>query len=158
MFAFLAPYKLLIEVLVIGAIISAIASGAHLFLNYERDVGYQKAVGEYTARQLEAEKAARAREQQLTQQITEAQHAAQQRDQTIKSLSTTAAAAAGSLRDAIARTTSHSLPGAATAAGGGSVGQLGDLLGDCADRYRAVAESAERERNAKQTLIEAWPK
>ena len=157
MFSFFSPYKVLIEAVAIGALILGIAFGIHHFLSYEQQIGYDKAVAEYTAKELEATKAARAREQALAAQLSEAQNAAAIREQTIKTLASAAAVSSGGLRDTIAGINAR-VPNDSVLALGNAVRTLGQVFTECEGRRRQVAEDAERLNSEKRTLVESWPK
>jgi N-methylhydantoinase A/oxoprolinase/acetone carboxylase beta subunit len=157
MFAFLSPYKLLIEVIAIGAIILGIAFGIHKFLSYEQQIGYDKAVAEYTAKENEALKAAAEKTAALQKQLDEANQHAQAREQTIKSLAAAAVTASGGLHDTI-NAISRSVPSASIDALRIAVSTFGTVLNDCQNTYRAMAEIADRHASDARTLTEAWPK
>jgi hypothetical protein len=153
----LRPYRLLIEVLMIGAIIAGLGYGIHRFLESERQQGYDKAVAEYNEKLIAAKDAAAKRETELLTRLQEAQNAQAIRDKQISTLATSVAAASGGLRFDLTHY-SGSLSNASADALRGSIDKLGGLLAGCSDRYRGMAENAERERSAKQTLIDAWPR
>ncbi len=157
MLAFFSPYKLLIEVIAIGALIISIGAGVHKFLSYEQDIGYQKAVAEYATKENAALKAAQEKTALLATQLAEANSHAQEREQTIKALSAAAGAASGSLRDAV-NTISRGVSTASIDALRQSTTALGALFNDCQGRYRGVAESADRHASDVKTLTDAWPK
>ena len=157
MFAFLSPYKLLIEAIAIGALILGISIGIHTFLQHEQQIGYDKAVAEYTAKMLTAEKAARVKEQAFTQQIQEAQHAAIEREQTLKTVAAAASASSLSLRDTIAHIRSG-VPTATLDALRQSTIALGTVFADCQDRYRSMAATADATASDTKKLMDAWPK
>lgn len=156
MFAALAPYKLLIECLAFFALIGAVALGIHKFLAYEQQIGYDRAVAEYTAKQLEAEKYARATEQRLNKQLEEAQNAATARDKTISASVASAASTSASLRGTL-NDLRNGLPDATAAAARATAVALTGVFGDCQDRYRWMAEKADRHASDVRTLKEAWP-
>ena len=155
--AFLSPYKLLIEILVIGSIAAGAIWGVHSFLLHEQQIGYDRAQAEYTAKSLLAEQAARATETALRKQLEDAQNAATQREQVIRSTAAAATAASVSLRDTIA-TIRNGVPLATIDALRNATIALGNVFAECQDRRREVAESAERLNSDKQTLIQAWPR
>jgi hypothetical protein len=154
--AFLSPYKLLIEVLVIGAIIAGLVYGVHRFFDSLRQEGYDKAVVEYSQKLVEAKDAAAKREAELLTQLKGAQDAQAIRDKQITTLAGSVAVASNGLRDTVTHYSSG-LSNASADALRGSITQFGGLLTGCSDQYRGMAENAERERSAKQTLIEGWP-
>ena len=157
MFAFFSPYKILIEAVAIGGLILAIAFGIHHFLSYEQNIGYQKAVAEYTAKELIATQAARAREQQLAQQLSEAQNAAQVREQTIKTLASAASVSSSGLRDTLA-SINRGVPTADLNSLRESTRSFGAVIGKCQDALVGMANKFEQANSDKRTLIDAWPK
>lgn len=138
------------------ALVAAVCWGVHEFLEHERDIGYQRAVAEYTAKEAAAKDAARLREQDLQRQLQEARNAATLRDQTIRDTATAAAAASTSLHDALGALRSR-VPGATADALGKSVTTLTTVLDDCQAKYRGMAEVADRHASDVKTLTDAWP-
>ena len=157
MLSFFSPYKLLIEVLLIGAMFAGIAFGVHRFLEHEQKIGYDKAVAEYAVKLADAKEVARQKDIANAKQLQDAQNAAAQRDQTLRSVAAAATASANSLHDTIANI-SRGVSAATTDALRQSTRTLGQVLDQCSNRYRSVAESADRANADKQTLIQAWPK
>jgi hypothetical protein len=157
MLALLAPYKLILEIVAAVSLLAAIGFGVHKFLNHEQSIGYNKAVAEYTAKQLVAEQSARAKEAQLNKQLEEAQNAATKRDQQIKILSDSVAATSSSLRN----TTSNirnSLPSATIDAIRKTADAALSVFGDCQAKYGQLAKDADGHANDVKTLEESWPK
>lgn len=103
-----------------------------------------------------AEGAARSTERQLQQKLQEAQDAARQRETTLRRDADAARTAVGGLRDDLAalrrRTASDSEAARALAAAA-----VDNVLLECADRYRGLAETADRHVSDLRTLIDAWP-
>lgn len=157
MFAALMPYKTLLEALAFAALIAGIAFGVHRFLSHEQDIGYQRAVTEYQAKQLAAEQAARAREQALQNQLKEAQDAAATREKTIQDAASAASVAAGSLRDTLANIRNR-LPATAVDACRKTADTLAAVLGQCQDRYRDLAQRADGHASDVKTLTDSWPR
>jgi predicted lipid-binding transport protein (Tim44 family) len=157
MTAFFAPYKTLIEVLIIGAVIAGIVYGAHRFFDSLRQEGYDKAVAEYNLKLVEAKDAAAKREDKLLTQLKGAQDAQVIRDKQTAALAASVSVTANSLRNTVAGY-SNSLSAADADALRGSVNLIGGLLTSCTERYQGMGQNAEREHSAKQTLIDAWPR
>ena len=157
MFAALAPYKLMIEIGVVAALLFAITVGVHQFLSHEQQIGYDRAVAEYNQKLIEAQKAAAEKEKQYAAQLAAANAAAIQREQSIRAASTAAATASTGLRDALGAIR-NGMPSADADALRKSVTALAAVSGECADRYRGVAEKADRHASDVKTLIQAWPK
>lgn len=157
MLSFLSPYKTIIELVAFLALAAGICFGVHRFLEHEQNIGYQKAVAEYTAKALVAEQAARAKETLLTQQLQEAQNAAIQREKVIRDTSAAAAAASVSLHDTLT-TIRSGVSSQSTDALGKSIIALTGVLDNCQREYRDMAESADRHASDVKTLTEAWPR
>ena len=157
MLNFLSPYKTIIELVAFLALASGICFGVHRFLEHEQNIGYQKAVAEYTAKALVAEQAARAKETLLTQQLNEAQNAAIQREKVIRDTSAAAAAASVSLHDTLTAVRGG-VPSQSSDALSRSVVALTGVLDNCQREYRTVAEVADRHASDVKTLTDAWPK
>ena len=154
---FFSPYKLLIELVVIGALFGGATLEVHRFLNHERQIGYDKAVAEYTVKLAAAKADANAKEIAYEKRIQDARNAAVLRDQTIRSVAAAASSSSLSLRNTIA-SISRGVPAATIDALRQSTRTLGAVLDQCQDKYRSVAESADRANTDKQTLIDSWPK
>lgn len=157
MLSFLSPYKPLIEAIAISALIIGIGIGIHMFLSYEQNIGYQKAVAEYTIKENIALKAAAEKTAALTKQLAEANQHAQALEQTIKTLSAATSAVSGSLRDTV-NNISRGVSTASIDALRQSTAALATIFNDCQDRYRGMAEKADRHANDVKTLTEAWPR
>ena len=107
--------------------------------------------------QLDAVQAARLAEKKNTQRLQEALDGAERRE--AKNLADAAAArrAAGSLREQLAAIKSG-LPGVSADACRQRSGVLADVLGDCVEAYRDLAEQADRLASDLRTLSDGWPK
>jgi hypothetical protein len=157
LFARLAPYKLAAEILFFGALAAGAIYGAHQFLEHEREIGRQEVRAEWD-RQIAVDKeTARVRSAELLAQRDAAATEGAKREESIRSLAASSAAAAGGLRDAVAKI-NRAVPDYSADALRALTGTYGDLLAECAGRRREVAEEAERLNSEKRTLIEAWPK
>lgn len=155
--AFFAPYKLLLEIALIGSLAAGAVYGVHQFLEHERDIGRQEVRAEYATKLAEAKEAARKREAELTTQRDEAVSHANERDQTIRSLAASAGNASLGLRDT-AKSISNSLSSLSSDAVREIARAYGDVFTECQTRRGSLAEEAERLNSEKRTLIEAWPK
>lgn len=153
----LAPYKLLIEIIVIGAIFAAISLAIHNFLNHEREIGRNEIRGEYAQKLAEAQAQAHQKELALTAQLNEAVKNGQEREQTLRAAATAAGNASLSLRDTL-NSIRNGVPSATLDALRANTTTLAAVLTDCQGKYRDVAESADRHANDTKTLMEAWPK
>lgn len=149
-------YLRVAELLAGLALVAGICWGAHQFLEHERDIGRNEVRAEYAQKLADAKDAARAREKELTDQRDSAINERNQREQTIRSLSAAAGASANSLRDTLAGI-SNGVPSASVDALRKSTTTLASVLGECQDRYRELAEKADRHASDAKTLSEAWP-
>lgn len=150
-------YSLYAKIAGFVALAVGILYGTHVFLNHERKLGYDKAVAEYTAKQVLAEQAARAKEAQLSTKLEEAQNAATLREQHIKTIATKLAATSNSLRDAISASR-RSLPTATVDAARNTADAALSIFGECQAKYGEMAENADRHASDVKTLEDAWPK
>ena len=147
----------LIKPLLIAAVIAAAVVAWNHFLDYEQNIGYQKAVAEYNVKLLAAKEAADKREQELTTQVQEAQANGLKREETIKAL----AAAVGKSSDSLRNTANAirlGLPNATVEAARTAADAFATVFTDCQRRYADVAEKADGHANDVRTLEEAWPK
>ena len=142
---------------VAGALaIAALIFAWNRFLDYEQDIGYQKAVAEYNVKLLAAKEAADKREQELTAQVQEAQANGLKREETIKAL----AAAVGKSSDSLRNTANAirlGLPHATVEAARTAADAFATVFTDCQRRYADVAEKADGHASDVRTLEEAWP-
>lgn len=153
----LAPYKLLIEIAVIGALAGGVVYGVHQFLEHERDIGRQEVQARWDAQTVLDKEAAREKEAGFAKQLQEANKNASDRDQTIRALAAASGGANNGLRDTLAAI-SRGVPSATVDALGKSVTTLSAVLAECSGRYQSVAEKADRHASDVKTLQEAWPK
>lgn len=157
MFTFLAPYKWLIEFLAIGTILACVVFGAHRFLEHEQQIGYDKAVAEYTKKELIAEQMARLKEIEMNRQLNEARNEATLREQKITDLSHNLAATSSSLLNTI-NTLRNKLSSAPDETLRKQADTALNLLGECQKEYGQMAENADRHASDVKTLEDAWPK
>ena len=152
----MSEYIGIIKAAIIAAAISAVLLGVHRFMAAEQQEGYDRAVAEYTARQVIAEQSARKVEQELRKQLEDARNAATERENTIRASAAAAGAASASLRDTLA-SIRNGVPGATAASLANSVVALATVFEQCQGRYRGMAEIADRHASDVKTLIDAWP-
>lgn len=146
----------LIKALLIAAVIAAAVFAWNRFLDYEQNIGYQKAVAEYNVKLIEAKEKADKREKELTAQVKEAQDNGLKREETIKTL----AAAVGKSSDSLRNTANAirlGLPNATVEAARTAADAFAAVFTDCQRRYADVAEKADGHANDVRTLEEAWP-
>lgn len=157
MMSFLSPYKLLMEIIVIGALAGGVAWGVHQFLEHERDIGRKEVQARWDTQTAKDVETARAETERLAKVAEVAEKNGATREQTIRTLAAAAGTASLGLRDTIT-TISGSMSNATADALRSTITAYGDVLKECSGRRRAVAEEAERINSEKQTLIEAWPR
>ena len=145
-----------IKALLIAAVIAAAIFAWNWFIDYERSIGYDKAVAEYNVKLLAAKEAADRREQELTTQVQEAQANGLKREETIKAL----AAAVGKSSDSLRNTANAirlGLPHATVEAARTAADAFATVFTDCQRRYADVAAKADGHASDVRTLEEAWP-
>lgn len=155
----LAPYKLAAEIAVFGALAGAVIFGVHEFLEHERDIGRAEVQARWDKQDYADKEAARVRTAEMATQATTAANQGVKREETIQTLAAataTAAAAAGGLRDAVAKI-NRGVPGFSADALRSLTSTYGELLTECQGRRADVSLEAERLNSEKRTLIEAWP-
>lgn len=154
----LAPYLWLIKLLAIVAAIGGLAWGIHTLDQSRQQIGYDRRVAEDNADLIKARADALATERELNRKLEDARNEATKRDQVITRHATAAGTAAEQLRNALDTIRHARLPGDSAGPGDQRARALAELLGDCADRYRGVAEKADRHASDARTLSEGWPK
>lgn len=140
------------------AAIGALWWGIHTLDQSRQQIGYDRRVSEDNADLIKAQAAALATERELNRKLEDARNEATKRDQVITRHAVAAGTAAGQLRIALDTINRSRLPGDPAGPSDQRTGTLAELLGDCADRYRDVAEKADRHASDVRTLSEAWPK
>lgn len=157
MISFLALYKNKLLMVVGLIVIIAIGVGGYKFVKYEQNIGYQRAVAEYTARELAAAKATAAKQAELINQVKEAQNEASKRNEQVKKLSNDLNTTTSSLRNTITRLRGQVSDLTADAARRQADSALG-VSGECAEEYTKMAEEAARLSSQLMLLQDAWPK
>jgi hypothetical protein len=152
-----ARYKLLFEILIIGAIAAGAVIAVHLFLEHERDIGRQEVQARWDKQTAADKLAAAAQTADWQARLQAATTDGAKREETIRSLAASAAAATSSMRDTVAKI-DRGVPNYSTDALRALAGTYGQLLAECQGRRTEVAEEAERLNSEKRTLIEAWPR
>ncbi len=149
--------ELAIKALAVVLLVAGLIFGFNVFVDHQRDIGYQKRVAE-DAVQLNADlQAARANTERLWRVADKAIAEGAQREQALKTQLSGARAVSNSLRDDIAFYVSRlSEYSDATARAYADAGLR--LLGACQERYIEVAAGAKGHLNDWRTLSEAWTK
>lgn len=148
---------LIAKAIAVALLVAGLIFGYNLFVDHQRDIGYQKRVAE-DAVQLSADlQAAREQTERLFRIHDKALAEGAQREQALKTQLSGARAVSNSLRDDIAFYVSRlSEYSDATARAYADAGLR--LLGACQERYLEVAAGAKGHLNDWRTLSEAWPK
>ncbi|HLO65043.1 MAG TPA: DUF2514 family protein [Azonexus sp.] len=105
---------------------------------------------------IEADKRARDQELSMQHKLNEAQNAATEREKALRADYAAAHAAARGLRDTVAALRGQLATASPEACRATADAALA-VFGECADRYRAVAEAADGHASDVETLTEAWP-
>lgn len=153
----LSRYKLLFEILIIGALAAGAVWGIHEFLEHEREIGRKEVRAQWDGQTARDREAARLREADLIKQRDDAVKQRDEREKTIRNLAAGSSAASVGLRDTL-NAISSSVPTASIEALRQSTTALSAVLNECQGRYRELAEKADRHANDAKTLEEAWPK
>ena len=154
---FFSPYKLAIEIALLGALAAGAMWGVHQFLEHERDIGRAEVQARWDTQTAKDKDAARVETERLAKQAADAEKNGNDREQTIRTLAAASGNANVGLRDTLAAIRS-SVPKASTETLANSVGTLSTVLADCTGRYRELAEKADRHASDTKTLDDAWPK
>lgn len=154
---FIGRWKLILEGLAILALIIGIAELWHRHNVSQQDIGYQRAVAEYQAKDNEKLKAALAQTTFYKQQLNEAQQHANDREKVLLAAATAASSASTGLQHTL-ETIRNGVPSATVDALRQTTATLTSVLGECQARYRELGQKADGHANDVQTLIDAWPK
>lgn len=152
-----SQYKWAFEIGGIIIFILCIFYGIHKVFQYEQSIGYDRAVAEYTAKALDAEKAMREKEQILNAQVEEARNEAVKRNNQIDQLSRDLGLATNKLRDTVS-TNKRIIDKNPESSGSKYTETLGDVLGSCVEEYSEMARDADKERSDSLMYQQAWPK
>ena len=147
---------LAIKALATVILVAGLIFGFNVFVDHQRDIGYQKRAAEDNVKLLAAKEAADKREQELTTQVQEAQANGLKREETIKAL----AAAVGKSSDSLRNTANAirlGLPHATVEAARTAADAFATVFTDCQGRYADVAAKADGHASDVRTLEEAWP-
>lgn len=149
--------ELAIKALATVILVAGLIFGYNVFVDHQRNIGYQKAVAEYNVKLLAAKEAADKREQELSAQVQEAQANGLKREETIKALAATVGKSSDSLRNT-ANAIRLGLPLATVEAARTAADAFAAVFTDCQGRYGELAAKADGHANDVRTLEEAWPK
>lgn len=139
------------------AAIGALLWGIHALDMSRQQIGYARRVSEDNVALLKAKADALDQERALNRKLEDARNEATKRNQAITRNAAAAGLAVTGLRDEL-DAYRHRLPGDPASPGDQRAATLAELFGDCADRYRGLAEKADRHASDARTLSEGWPK
>jgi len=126
------------------------------FISHHQDIGYQRAVSEYSDKLNKAKDDALSIERDMNARYTEAKNARIESEKLLDLHRRNARAADERLR--LAKDDfSQRLSAASAAACRNAAETAATLLGECSGRYREVAESADRIIADREALEDAWP-
>jgi hypothetical protein len=152
----LAPYKIVAEIVVFGALAGGVTYGVHEFLEHERDIGRAEVRALWDKQTAADKDAARKQEADFATRLDEATKNGADREETIRTLVAASGNANLGLRDTLAAIRSG-VPGGTVETLGKSVATLSTVFADCAGRYQAMAATADRHASDAKTLSDAWP-
>lgn len=139
-----------------AAVIAALFVGVNWYNGHQQDIGYQRAVGEYTAKENKALKEALAETERLKTKVKEAEDAAKLREVARQQSDARITTLSQRLRDtesAIAERVSSASNGSLVEA----IRTYGALFSDCREAYAGMGRNAQGHLEDARTLIEAWP-
>lgn len=152
----LAPYKLLFEILVIGALAAGVVYEVHQFLEHERDIGRAEVQARWDA-QTAADKVATAKQEKDWREKYDA--AITQGAENVQ-IARNAAAAANSSAVSLRNTTqdiAKLIPGASAETARLYAAAYGTVFDQCVERYKEMGSIAQGHANDAKALSDAWP-
>jgi hypothetical protein len=153
---FFSPYRLGIEIAVIGALVAGLSFGVHELLEHERDIGRAEIQARWDKQNVDDAALKLQRETELKNQVAAAVTEGKNREEIIRTLAAGSSNASNSLRNTLA-TISGSVPSATVEALRFSTTTLASVLSECQGRYRDLAEKADRHTSDVKTMMQAWP-
>ena len=141
----------------VGAVLLAVTLGVNALDKSRQQIGYDRRVAEDNAALVKAQDEARETERELRAKLEGARNEAAKRAQDSRRAAAAAADAGERLRIAL-DTIRKGLSGHPGAASADATHALATVLGECADKYRHLAEAADGHANDARTLIEGWPR
>lgn len=148
---------LIAKAIAVALLVAGLIFGYNLFVDHQRDIGYQKRVAEDAVQLNAGLQAAREQTERMFRIHDKAIAEGAQREQALKTQLSSARAVSNSLRDDIAFYVSRLSESSCTTARAYADAGL-RLLGACQERYLEVAAGAKGHLNDWRTLSEAWPK
>jgi len=143
----------------IALVVGAAAGGAGIWFIQEWRIESKidRITSQVAQDALKAQEAARAKEEEFTKQQKEAQDAATKRETALRADADGARRSVDGLRGQLAELRKQ-LPGLADDSVRERADTLADILGQCSEEYRGLAEKADRHVSDKQKLMDSWPK
>jgi len=151
-----APYRIAALAIAVALVFAATFAlgwsngGAHVQAKWDAAIAKQSVIA------AQAEQAAREKERSMQQQKDEAINAAAERETKLRDDYDAVRAANLGLRDTVTAVRGQLSVATVEACRGTAEAALA-VFSECTDRYREVAEAADRYGSAAETLSEAWP-
>jgi hypothetical protein len=158
MLLFFARYKIAAEIIIALLLLTSLMWGFNRFCESKRDEGREEVFALWNKQKLIDAETYRLRSEANQTLVNNALTQGAKNEATIKTLAASTGVAAVGLRDAVAafNRAGPTAPTIETLANRNDT--LSALFTDCADRYRGMAEKADRHANDARTLNDAWPK
>lgn len=157
MSAFFLAYRIWFQIGAIITVVAAFTWGVHTYNEHFREIGRAEVKAEWVVAEQAAKIAADKQEALWKKQVENANEKASEREKTITVSANAAAATSRNLRDTL-EAYRGSVSGATASSLANAVNTLANLLGDCSERYRGLAEKADRHASDFQRCVEQWPK
>jgi len=143
--------------LIYAALVGALLLGVWRLDVARQQIGYDRAVAEYTKIALKAEQVARAKEQSLQAQIVKAQNDAKTRETKLAASAAATRRVADSLRSDLA-SARRDIASASRAAVDRYAQTASAVLGECTREYETLAGTTAGIASDALTLLQAWPR
>lgn len=153
----LSPYKLLIEIAVIGSLAAGVVWGVHEFLEHERDIGRKEVQARWDAQKLADQTASDKMEKEWREKYDAAVNLGAENVKIARASATTANASADSLRNTNA-TIVKLIPGASAETARAYASAYQTVFNDCVGKYKELGETAQGHYIDAATLDAAWPR
>lgn len=156
MIALIARYKLLLEIVLIGALASGVMWGVHEFLEHERDIGRKEVTALWDARKKADKDAADKLEASWKARYEDAINQGAENAKIARAAAATANASADRLRSTSADI-AKLIPTASAETARAYASAYQTVFHQCVGEYRSMGESAQGHFNDWQTIDRAWP-
>lgn len=150
-------YRLFAKLGGLFALVAGLMIGYYWLTGYHERIGYQHAVDVMTRQALEAEQAARQKEQSFNDQLRKAEQDAASREKRLRVELAVAESRYVRMRDDFA-TIRARLPGLSATDCTATADAALDVFQQCAEEYRALARTADGHADDARQLTEAWPR